>query len=65
MPDSNTSGTTRPWKVIAEEVSHEQNPVKLTKLLEELNRALDEQGIAKPVGKAQRDGTRPSASTGS
>jgi len=38
---------TRPWKVIAEEVSHEQNPKKLSELISELNRALDEQRIGK------------------
>jgi len=34
----------RPWKVIAQEVSGEQDPAKLTKLIAELNQALDEQG---------------------
>ena len=35
----------RPWQVIAEEVSRESDSAKLTHLLEELNRALDEQCI--------------------
>lgn len=34
---------TRPWKIIADEVSSEKDPVKLSRLIEELNRALDEQ----------------------
>ena len=42
MPDSAGS---RPWKVIAEEVSREQDPARLTELIEELTHALDEQGI--------------------
>jgi hypothetical protein len=33
----------RPWKIIADEVSGERDPVKLSRLIEELNRALDEQ----------------------
>ena len=54
LPDANGSSSTgtpppagraRPWKVIAQEVSHEQDSAKLTKLVAELNRALDEQGI--------------------
>lgn len=62
MPDS-APRTTRPWKVIAEEVSHEQDPVRLSKLIEELNRALDEQGVGKPVGKPKPDGQpRPDGS---
>jgi hypothetical protein len=39
------AGRTRPWKAIAQEVSGEQDPAKLTKLVAELNQALDEQGI--------------------
>lgn len=54
LPDANTGSSTgtqalagraRPWKVIAQEVSHEQDSAKLTKLVAELNQALDEQGI--------------------
>ena len=52
MPDSGPR-TTRPWKVIAEELSREQNPVQFSKLAEELSRALREQGVAKPVTKAK------------
>ena len=54
LPDANTGASTgaqppagraRPWKVIAQEVSHEEDCAKLTKLVAELNQALDEQGI--------------------
>jgi hypothetical protein len=54
LPDANTGSSTgtqppagraRPWKVIAQQVSHEQDSAKLTKLVAELNQALDEQGI--------------------
>lgn len=51
----------RPWRVVAAEVSSEQDPNKLTKLVGELNQALDEQGIdgrpkTKPDAKAKPDG---------
>jgi hypothetical protein len=36
--------TTRPWRVVAAEVTKEKDSTKLTKLVEELNRALEEQG---------------------
>ena len=36
---------TPPWRVIAEAVTREQDPNKLTKLVAELNQALDEQKI--------------------
>jgi len=58
-PNSSTSNgdqppasRTRPWNIVAEEVSHEQDPTKLTKLVAELNQALDEQGIGKPSSTA-------------
>ena len=38
----------RPWREIAEEVSREQNSEKLARLVEELNRAMAEQGIGEP-----------------
>jgi hypothetical protein len=41
------AGPARPWKVIAQEVSGEQDPAKLTKLVAELNQALDEQAIGR------------------
>jgi hypothetical protein len=44
-------GHARPWRVVAEEVSREQDPARLTKLVEELNQALDEQGIGKSQSK--------------
>ena len=39
------AGRARPWKVIAQEVSGEEDPAKLTKLIAELNQALDEQRV--------------------
>jgi hypothetical protein len=51
-----TSVTPR-WESIAEEVSREQGPKKLTELVAELNRALDEQQL-KLVPKPNPDGTR-------
>jgi uncharacterized membrane protein (DUF106 family) len=38
----NDSKSTRTWQEIAEEASREQDPEKLQKLAEELERALDE-----------------------
>jgi hypothetical protein len=38
----------RPWREIAEEVSKEQNSAKLAQLVEELNRAMAEQGVGEP-----------------
>jgi len=37
--------STRPWKDIAKEVTHEQDPKKMSELIGELNQALDEQNI--------------------
>jgi len=37
--------TTRPWKVIAAEVFSEKDSKRLSELVAELNRALDEQGM--------------------
>ena len=54
FPDTDSGASTgahlparhaRPWKVIAQEASREQDSAKLTKLVAELNQALDEQGI--------------------
>lgn len=54
LPDADSGASTvakpparraRPWKVIAQEVSAEQDSAKLTKLVAELNQALDEQGV--------------------
>lgn len=38
----------RPWRVIAEEASHEYDPRKMADLMRELNQALEEQGVIKP-----------------
>jgi hypothetical protein len=54
LPDANPGASTgdqpyarraRPWKVVAQELSDERDPDKLTKLIAELNQALDEQEI--------------------
>ena len=56
------AGRARPWKVIAQEVSHEQDSAKLTKLVAELKQALDEQRIGTSLArmnsheKAKEDG---------
>lgn len=39
------SAPTRPWRVIAAEITREQDPQKMAVLLLELNRALDEQEL--------------------
>ena len=39
------AGTSRPWKRIAEEVTHEQDPKKMAELVAERNQALDKQRI--------------------
>ena len=56
--DGATDGAvTRPWKVIAEEVSREHDPKRMAELVSELNRALDEQGIGnKRDGQPKPDG---------
>ena len=36
---------TRPWKIIAEEVSREQDSKRMPELVAELNQALDEQNL--------------------
>lgn len=49
----------RSWKVIAEQVTHEQDPKKMTALMAELNQALDEQnldGTPKVVPDGKPDG---------
>jgi len=55
------AGTSRPWKLIAEKVSREQEPKKMDELVAELNQALEEQGIdgapkPKPDAKKTPDG---------
>jgi hypothetical protein len=54
------AGNSRPWKLIAEEVTREQDPKKMGELVAELNQALDEQKIdgtpkAKPDSKPKPD----------
>jgi len=53
------AGTSRPWKFIAEEVTRERDPKRVGELVDELNRALDEQRIhgapkPKPDGEKTR-----------
>ncbi len=42
----------RDWRVVAEELKHERDPEKLTRLAEELTKALDEQELHKPTDNA-------------
>lgn len=50
-----TSKPPRPWRVIAEEASHEFDPKKMAELMQELNRAMEEQGITNSgTGTAQK-----------
>jgi hypothetical protein len=44
----------RPWRVIAEEASREYDAARMIKLIEELNQALQEQGLISP---AEKDST--------
>jgi hypothetical protein len=47
----------RSWKVVADEVSREQDPKKMTELVTELDQALEEQGLdgkPKPKGDASQ-----------
>lgn len=39
-PDANAEQPPRPWRDIAEEISHEFDPERLNELTEELSRAL-------------------------
>jgi hypothetical protein len=50
MLDSLAPKPPRPWQVIAEEASHEHDPVQLANLIAELNQALEEQGLSKSMG---------------
>ena len=45
MSDHPPSKPARPWRVIAEEASHEFDSRKMADLLRELNQALDEQRV--------------------
>jgi hypothetical protein len=44
-----TPNTTRPWKVVAAEVANETDPTRLSELIVELEQALSDQGIGKPL----------------
>jgi hypothetical protein len=46
MPVTSTPGPARPWRIVAEEASHEYDPKKMAELMQELNQAMEEQGIA-------------------
>jgi hypothetical protein len=48
--EQGTPGNARPCRVVAAEVTTEQDSKKLAKLVEELNRALEEQAAVKPGG---------------
>jgi hypothetical protein len=51
----------RPWRIVAEEIQHEQNAERLTRLTDELNQALDEQEhhereiLKQPAGKPNNE----------
>lgn len=47
MPNS-APATSRPWTSIVDEVTTEKNPTRLLKLVKELNKAMDEQGVGRP-----------------
>jgi hypothetical protein len=40
----------RPWRIVAAEAAQEMNSQQLLSLLEELNAALEQQGMVKPDG---------------
>ena len=43
----------RPWRIVAAEAAQEMDTQQLLTLLEELNRALEEQGIVKAYGQGR------------
>lgn len=45
MSESSISKPARPWRVVAEEASHEFDPKKMADLMQELNQALQQQGV--------------------
>lgn len=45
MADQTAQKRARPWRVVAEEASHEYDPAKMVELMKELNQALEEQGL--------------------
>ena len=48
--------TARPWRIVAAEAAEEMDSQHLLSLLEELNQALEQQGMVKPDGQ-RRPGT--------
>jgi hypothetical protein len=44
----------RPWRMVAAEVAAEFDPKKLAVLVEELNQALEEQGIGRSDGQSKK-----------
>ena len=53
MADNPPGTPARPWRLIAEQASHEFDSKKMADLLRELNQALEEQGVAGPGGPSQ------------
>jgi len=49
----------RPWRVVAAEITTEHDPNKITELVFELNRALDQQRIGVPDGKGDGRSREP------
>lgn len=45
MGETITRRPARPWRIIAEEASHEYDPARMLALIQELNQALEEQGL--------------------
>lgn len=45
MSESSIFKPARPWRVVAEEASHEYDPLKMADLMRELNQALQEQDL--------------------
>ena len=50
---------TRPWREIADEVTHERDPKKLNTLVQELNLALEEQSNTMPNGEGRLEKILP------
>jgi hypothetical protein len=45
--------TARPWRIVAAEAAEEMDSQHLLSLLEELNAALEQQGMVKPDGQTR------------
>jgi hypothetical protein len=50
---------TRPWREIADEVTHERDPKKMITLVQELNLALEEQSKIMPTGESRLEKILP------